>query len=78
MVTNSFVKRNFMQSMGSPKHVLKVTLLFIPFKFEGGAGKGSFFFQGMFGVESGVSSDKINEISGDVYKLILYTILASR
>jgi hypothetical protein len=79
MVTNSFVKRNFMQSMGRPKHALKVPLLFIPFKFGGGVGRGVFFFpQVVFGVESGASSDKINEVSEDVYKLILYTILASR
>jgi hypothetical protein len=53
MVTNSFVKRNFMQSMGRPKHALKVPLLFIPFKFGGGVGRGVFFFpQVVFGVES--------------------------
>jgi hypothetical protein len=43
--------------------------------------RGEFFFffsQVVFGVESRVSSDKINEISEDVYKLILYTILDSR
>jgi len=47
---------------------------------EGGGGGFFFFFfsQVVFGVESRVSSDKINEISEDVYKLILYTILDSR
>jgi hypothetical protein len=36
MVTNSFGKINFMQSMGSPNHALKVACFFFFLSFGGG------------------------------------------
>ncbi len=48
MVTNSFGKRNAMQSMGKPKHALKAPCFLFFFSFEGGGaggrGKKDFFF----------------------------------
>jgi hypothetical protein len=45
MVMKAFGKRNFMQSMGRPKHALK-TPFFFPFMFwgVGGGGRGKIFF----------------------------------
>ncbi len=60
-MTNSFVKRNFIQPMRRPNHALMMPWFF-SFKFGGGGGGGGgrlegrlFFFQVVFGVESGLS-----------------------
>jgi hypothetical protein len=45
MVTKSFGKRNFMQSMGRPKHALNVPCFF-PFYVLGGVGEMFFIFPG--------------------------------
>ncbi len=52
-MTNSFAKRNFIQPMGRPNHALSM-----PWFFGCGGGErleGRFFFQVVFGVESGLS-----------------------